>query len=287
MTLSPGLYPGMSREAYFALDAVNQSSLLRFRHRPARARYELTRGEKDATPEMDLGTATHTAIFEPERFAREYVEVPHIDKRTKAGKVEWLAWQAANAGKQWLEEGDLDKAHAMAAGVYEHETAAELLAAPGPVEVVAVWTDEATGTLCKARLDALKSFAGETWIVDLKTTKDAEDREVARSIHQWGYAHQGAFYLDGLAAIDRARGREPRPRRFVLIFVESAPPHLTRVVEPGIVHEHGVDPIAVGRAEYRRHLATLLECRRTGLWPGYPAGIEPMELPAWATKETA
>ena len=40
------------------------------------------------------------------------------------------------------------------------------------------------------------------------------------------------------------------------------------------------------RAENRRLLNLYAECKRTGIWPGYPAGISHINLPRWANLES-
>jgi hypothetical protein len=47
---------------------------------------------------MKLGTATHCAILEPERFNSEYVAMPEgIDRRTTAGKQAYADLLASGA----------------------------------------------------------------------------------------------------------------------------------------------------------------------------------------------
>jgi hypothetical protein len=45
------------------------------------------------------------------------------------------------------------------------------------------------------------------------------------------------------------------------------------------------DVLEAARRENRRLLNRYAECKRTGIWPGYPAGIQQINLPRWANLE--
>ena len=47
----------------------------------------------------------------------------------------------------------------------------------------------------------------------------------------------------------------------------------------------GDDVLDAARRENRRLMDTYAECKRTGVWPGYPAGINLINLPAWAQRQ--
>ena len=81
-------------------------------------------GNKE-TPAMKLGTATHCAILEPERFDIEYIEAPYIDRRTKDGKALWS--ELEQSGKIVLTHEEYSNVTSMAKAVSEHELASKLL----------------------------------------------------------------------------------------------------------------------------------------------------------------
>ena len=87
--------------------------------------------------------------------------------------------------------------------------------------------------------------------------------------------YQAAWYLDGLATL------APRRRRFLWLAVEKRPPHCVRVLEP---EEPDLEE---GRRQYRRALDAYADSMRTGEWPGYPVGIDPINLPRWGYEMTS
>ena len=80
----------MNNEQYHAdTSAISASGLKLFMRSPAHyyaAYLDPNRVERQPTPAMRLGTATHCAILEPTRFNAEYAVIPEsIDRRTKEG----------------------------------------------------------------------------------------------------------------------------------------------------------------------------------------------------------
>ena len=53
---------------------------------------------------LQLGSAIHTAVLEPEKFYDEYYISPKIDKRTKAGKEEAARQLKIAEGKSVIEK---------------------------------------------------------------------------------------------------------------------------------------------------------------------------------------
>jgi exodeoxyribonuclease VIII len=274
-TPAPGIYLGVSYDAYAAWPAARHSDLKEFSRSPAHARYRQLHGGGDQTEAQGFGTLCHLLLFQPERLELEYALTPEarVDRRTKDGKAAYAAWVAEAKGRIPLDRDEHRRAARIVDAIRSVPTVAELLRAPGANEVSIAWQDERSGELCKARLDAVRSFMGWTFVLDLKTALDASPRAFSRAIAAFGYHSQAAFYLDGLAALAEAG------RRFVFVAAEKDEPH-------GVaLYEIDDEDLEVGRRTYRRHLAQYAECRRTGVWPSYPDGVEPLRLPGWARKE--
>ena len=145
---------------------------------------------------------------------------------------------------------------------------AKALLGTGRAEVSGYWTDADFGVLCRLRADWLDE--AHQVVVDLKTTRDAGMDAFARSAVEYRYHVQAAYYWDGLVACGWV------PQAFVFVCVETAPPYGVALysVKP--------EDLDLGRAVYRRDLATYAECLRSGEWPGYPEEIRELELPGWA-----
>lgn len=223
--------------------------------------------KRNATPSMEFGSAVHTALLEPERFAQEYVVSINVDRRTKDGKEQAAAFEAANAGKTIISADDYDDIRKMVR-LLRDRSEVEILLDDSDVEVSMFWEDPDTRVLCKCRPDALGTLA----ISDLKTTDDASPEEFIWTARKYGYDLSAAFYVDGVKAVTGVE------LPFVFIVVEKTAPY-------GVaLYEAPEEMLNSGRAKYKAALAKIAECRRTGIWHGYqPNGlIEKLVWPRWA-----
>lgn len=266
---SAGLITKDARARIIRADAASFTTLSRYERSPAHARW-MALHPPEPSAAMEIGTAVHLAVLEPERFDAECAIAPKIDRRTKEGKAEWSAFLACNAGKTVLDAQQHERCLAMRDAVWAHETAAAMLSGTGHFEVGAIWEDAATGQLCKTLIDRMGSFDGWTWCIDLKKTRDASKREFAKSVARYHYHAQAAMILDGCNAIS------PRERKFAWIAVEEEPPHCVAIYEPNLVVE------ATGRDKWRKWLGRYVEAKRAQSWPGYSRGVVGLELPKWA-----
>lgn len=244
-------YQQMTAEAYHAEDAVSASLLKR--RTPAHALVPT-----ETTPAMELGTATHAAILEPEKFNAEY-SVLDADLRTKEGKArrdELIA-----SGQKILKPDEWSQIEGMATSVHQHPEANALLAW-GIAELSMFWTDPETGLRCKCRPDWA---VDQTMLVDVKTCQDASPAGFARAVVNFGYHIQAAHYMAGTGA-----------DRFVFIAVESKPPYAVGVYE--------LDALALDEGWRKRQAAIHRwnECKQTGVYRAYSDSIVTLSLPAWA-----
>lgn len=261
----------MPVEQYHRHPAVGHSALLRIMRSPAHYQEYVTH-PPEPTPAMQLGTAFHTALLEPDRFGRSFVVTPKFDRRTKEGKTAAEAWEANSAGKTALTAEQMTAIQSMACLVRCH-TGAERLLANGLAEMSGFWVDPETGIECKCRPDFL-AMDGDTitGMVDVKTCCDAGADGFSRAIATLGYDVQAAFYQDGFKALTG------RTIPFHFIAVEKDAPYAVAA------YQASDELIEVGRAKYRGALQLLKWCREHGMWPGYqPSGeIETIDLPRWA-----
>ncbi len=270
--IADGIYPSMERRAYAHVEAVNYSLLKNFKRSPAHAR-EYMLHPQAPTQAMDFGTAFHHAILEPAKFQSEYIVAPKCDRRTKIGKETWNAFEEANRAKTVLEFDDMESLKAMSQACLQNEVVNEILSAPGKNEVAVIWTDTFTGLRCKALIDRITRFAGWTVVVDFKTADDAQPWAFASSAAKYSYPEQAAFYLSGLNTLAASS------RRWLWVAIEKERPYCVSVFEPD------KDALAQGQAEFMNHLASFKACKESGVWPGYPTGVQSLRLPKWAFKE--
>ena len=267
----------MSSKDYHAHPAVGHSGLVRLMRSPAHFRSYLET-PPSPTSAMQIGSAFHAFLLEPEKFEQEFAVAPKFDRRTKDGKAASEAWEAENAGKTALSADQMAAIEQMAASVRAHAGAAMMLGR-GLAEMSGFWIDQETGIECKVRPDWLVtmevsgSYDLVTSIVDVKTCTDASLDGFSRSIANLGYDLQAAFYQDGVKALT---GRKVP---FYFLAVEKDPPYAVAV------YQASEEMIEVGRSKYRAALELLKWCRDNDRWPAYqPNGeIETINLPRWAT----
>jgi hypothetical protein len=270
--IAPGIYPGIPFAEYHRWPGVNFSKLKLFERSPAHAREEMLH-PSEPTVAMALGTAVHSAVLEPDRFAAEYVVAPECDRRTKIGKETWAKFEAENPGTI-LSEEDSETCQGISTAVWAHPVAKELLSSRGSKEVCVVWDDQDTGLRCKARIDVIGSVAGWPVIADLKSVgdgiMDATPDGFSKACARYLYHVQAAHYLAGAEAL------HSHQRKFWHIAVEKSAPYGCAV------YELSEGALAQGEQQRRRWLHRMKECEATGNWPGYPQTVQPIDIPKWA-----
>jgi len=257
---------------YHRHSAVSKSHLDQIARSPLHywARYlDPNRVDPEPTPAIAIGSALHTHVLELDTWEDRYVMMPDgIDRRTKQGKLEWEAFSVASTGRTVLSKADGQLIMRMGQAIYGHPAAAFLLQRPGQAEQTYLWTDEATGLECKCRPDWMTTDG--QLIVDLKTTEDASPAGFRKSVANFRYHVQAAWYLDGL---ERATGK--RPEQFIFVCVEKKPPHAVAV------YAASAEMVATGAITAEADLARLALCKEAGDWPGYSNQIEVIDLPPW------
>ena len=265
----PGLHKDVPYEVYASWDALRSSYLSKFKRSPRHAlSYRLNPREPSAA--MNLGTAIHSAVLEPEMFEKEYAAAPKVDRRTKPGKATWAEFLAQNPKVSVLSSENMDTCLRIRESVWSEPWAEALLGGKGENELCAVWQDPEFKVACKCRVDRFSASRGA--IIDLKTTRDASREAFGRAIENYDYHVQAAFYLDGFDAIS------PHPRTFLWIAIEKEPPYGASVGEADSAD------LEEGRRRYKAAIGMHLEAERTGVWPGYPSEIQIFQRPPWARR---
>jgi exodeoxyribonuclease VIII len=271
--MKPGIYADIPNATYHAGPGISKSGLDLVARSPLHYwnRYlNPDREPVEPTPAMQLGTAIHTAVLEPDRFADEYAIAPKVDRRTKDGKSTWEAFQTECLIQKRtpISADDYAVCAAISRQLHHHPAAAVLFKA-GIAEQSVFWNDPDTGVLCKCRPDWLLTGA----MVDVKSTRDASRDAFARSVVNYDYHVQAAWYLDGIAqATGEALGA------FIFAAYETDAPYAVAF------YHADADMIALGRQEYRRRLRIYADALAANRWPGYPAELSPLSLPTWVLK---
>lgn len=266
-TKRPGLQ--MRFPDYATAVGINFSTLKHMAKSPLHYQYALQHPPAE-TPAMLLGRATHTAVFEPERFQLDYALWPG-DRRGNA--YQQFADEATMQGRSILRESEYNTAQAIRNSVRGTPEVAALLE-KGFSEVSLFWNNPPTGLGCKGRLDWISV---EGAILDLKATSSIDPRAFAAHAWNMGYFHQAAMYQEAYA-VSSGKGVL---LRCGIIAVEKDPPHACRL------YWLAEDSLDRAREDYIIWLRQVRECTASGVWPG-PGPVESTLIaPSWATTDEA
>lgn len=273
----------MTNEAYHAdklrigksgLDLIHKSPAHYYAHY-----LDPNRVWQEQTAALAFGSALHVAVFEPQDFTKRFVIAPEINRRTDKGKEQYADFLAMNKGKTIIDAETHLHVQKMRERVYEHPSAAVLLES-GIAEKVFHWNWEGNDddgnpimVHCKIKPDWL---AHNGFVVDLKSTEDASPLGFGKSVWNYRYHVQGAFYDDGMAYCNDGEF----PRGFIFIAVEKKPPYAVALYY--LTKEH----LEIGRREYQADLRVYHRCLLTNEWPAYGDGINPVQLPSWAINKS-
>lgn len=249
----PGVYPDVPMAEYLAWPRYSRSWLagLVAGASPRSVQHRQT-AERAETEALAFGTAFHLLVFEPVEALERIAVAPQVDRRTKAGKEAWAAFQAEAEGKLIVKADDWATMQAMAE-VLQHDPAArDALDGVQDREVSFAWDEPVsvlnpdfgagrsdvpwTGSTLpfKCRADAIDPDAQT--IIDLKTTSKGISRSaLSYAMQDYGYAIQAALYPRGL----EAHGMEGF--RFKVVWASKEPPYDVAVTE--------LDPESLAAAE--------------------------------------
>ena len=248
---------------YFAIDAVNWSTLRWMAESPAHYRAKLNMQSR-TTPALNFGTAVHMACLEPERYPSEVVCYRQSKTKGEGARKNWAAFKKANEGKLILSGEEYDSIEKLMLSVCSHPVAKELLSR-GEAEKVLEWRDPGTGVACKAKLD----WVSDDVIVDLKTARCNEERRFGSTAARYLYHCQAAFYRH---AVRCALGKDLPVK---LIVVEKEEPYDCSVFDVrGEDMDGAMDHI-------KQLLGRVLSCRTSGDWPGRSEQELTLMLPSW------
>ena len=311
-----GVFPNIPNDVYHSGPGVSKSGLDLLARSPLHFKFATDarndNEEREETRWQRIGSLVHKLVLEPASIWDEYAE-PFVPSdgalatsdqikdalRALGGKIsgtkselidrlrdldpgavfvddERAAWEAQLGRRRVINSSELELAEGMAAAIEAHPIGGALfLSSPGEAELSAYWVDPETDLHLRCRPDWWRA---DGIVVDLKTTEDASREAFERSVLNYRYHVQAAFYLDGLAhAIDQSPDPlpVPTPREFVFLCVEKKPPHAVAV------YRLDSETLELGRREYRRDLATLAQCIQADRWPGYGDAVQILGLPDW------
>ena len=264
-----GIRADIGINEYHGSGGISKSGLWTIYNKsPAHYRY----GDDRPTKAKSFGEVAHTALLEPERLEKDYACLPESHNGvTKEGKQ--IVADIKESGRTPVKHAD------WVAALYVRQ---RLLADPIVKKVMkdavfensAYWNDKETGVLCRCRPDIYSPSL--KMMVDLKTCRDASNYAFSRTVEEYGYHVQDAFYRDGWT---KAGGGDVDA--FIFIAVESASPQVYQIFE---LDQFDRDD---GHAIARSALRTYADCLEKDEWRGYSSGVVSIGRPKWAYESMA
>lgn len=265
------------------LDKVNRSPAHYWAHY-----LDPNREARKETKAFFTGTLLHTDILEPGMIEKKYIvlpaDAPSKDclrhRNAKAPSADtlkniawWDDWNLKYPDKIIIDAPLWDRAQRIRDRVMNHPAARWILDRPAITEQPHTWDDLRTGAPCKCMPD--RRLHEDYMLIDLKSTEDVSPEGFSKSVVNYRYDVQGAFYMDGFDS-----GPDPiRHDDFIFIAVEKEPPFAVGV------YRLPEEAIKFGREKYLRNLATYMECRETGKWPAYSTEVVDLIMPKYYFKQ--
>jgi exodeoxyribonuclease VIII len=213
----------------------------------------------EPTPAMQLGSAVHCAILEPDKLKERYVVAPQVDRRTKEGKAEWEAFTASAGERTVLTREQGETLAAVTAAVFADPISHDL------INACTTFEEEIIGQILGTPYKGILDMRCNDFIADIKTCTDASAEAFSRQAFNLMYHEQAAAY-----AILAEKPEIP----FYFIAVETSPPYNTQVFKQS----------EASRTKATHHLHQLI--RRWQEWDGNPATytntVTTLEIPHWA-----
>lgn len=272
------LYTNMSNADYHAHSAVSSSQLKTI---ISQSLAHFAFKKNNPTPQteaMIFGSAYHSFVLEPNNFSDEYFvfndadkPVPDKDYRTKENQIWKAQIYADNAHKTVLSLTDLQKIQAMSEVIRSNPFCDKLLNdCPDREHSVFAHHEDMS---VRIRPDAYS----DKLILDFKTCEDASPDGFERTLINYRYYLQAAFYVDVMKLVDG------KVRDFILIAQEKSAPYIAQI--------YVVSDVALerGREEYKHALKLLKQAYRTREFPAYESaekgGIREITLPDWVLRK--
>jgi hypothetical protein len=288
----PGIYENIPAEEYHRLRAISSTALKRvYCQTPKHAKAVLDNPDLIGSDEIDIGGAAHAILLTPDEFEDTYTCAGKCEATVKTGDkagqpcgndgriLRGDSWFCGVHGKGYDQEARgtvlTRDAYRRVRGIHDavwaNDTARDLLQQATEREITVLWVEEGPDgerLLCKARYDVLCRHIGV--LPDLKTCRSVKPDWFCDQAWKLGYHLQLAHYLRGGIVAGIAADLP------TIIAVENEEPFDCVVFLPTHkLMERGVQARTLA-------MATLLECERSGDWPGHSARSgNLLDVPSW------
>jgi len=262
-----GLTKGVSNAEYHGSDLLSRSTASALlTTSPAKVRWERDNPLTYKGVPLVMGGCFHSMVLEPECLDEEYAVKPtEIDGKsplTKHYKEEFAAMQAERPHVQWVKDDNWETCEGMANAIMSNPVYTHYAS---DVEAIAEGTGyfDYNGASCKVRPDL---YTSDGTIIDLKSTQDASEAGFRKSVRNFKYDFQTAWYMEAMRALGLPA------KQFIFIICEKSPPYLTA--------SYTLTSSEIDRQKPRMQKACEIwaTCMETGVWPGYPEEVVTLDL---------
>ena len=251
-------------EEYHSRPEISLHQLLEYSKSPAHGEYKRL-NPITPTPAMKFGSAFHSYVLDGTvSFFSQYAIKPKVDGRTTEGKSALRKFYSENEGKVDITEDDFRTIKEMTMtldGELRHGRIIDF--DKGDNEVSLILENE--GVEVRSRIDSIQNG----FLADLKTTDSAHPDDFTKSIINFRYYVQAAFYLDN-AAICGIKADD-----FYFVAIEKTPPYGIKTVRLGLAF------LEAGRRYYKNLLRVYRECRAINHFPSYSTDIITIQPPQY------
>ena len=288
---------------YRRTEGISQSAMKELLVSPAhyQAAYGPNAEPRFATSAMTWGLALHARVLEPEKFDNLFYDrsgkakEPTVQelkdmldesqteypKTAKKADLEALLWPEGKKKDKRTSMDPKDFENVIRAGdaLRTHDITGEWFC-PGLPEYrkyneVSLYIKNDLGQTLKGRFDRMLLTDDTLTILDLKTTQDATPKGFQRSVANFSYDLQAAWYSN-LAQVCFPKHRV----EFLFCAIEKKAPF-------GIsVYRASEGLLKSGRRKMAKALDLFEQCRVLDYWPSYEPVINDIDMPGWSHETT-
>lgn len=195
-----GIYYDLTNEQYHRSSGISKSGLDLIDVSPSYFKWnQQAPRNDDKTKALDMGTALHCILLEPDEYSSRFVISPEFNRRTVAGRKEEAEYLASIGDDVTVLTPDEDKQlKLMRDSAMAHPVAKYIFDCEGYNESSIYWNDSETGELCKVRPDRFIKVGGRHTLIDVKKVDQME--RFKRHVFEFRYHVQNAMYRRGFQA---------------------------------------------------------------------------------------
>lgn len=181
------------------------SSIKEFAKSPSHYMHYIN-SKREPSKEMNMGSLIHCLLLYSDIFNDMFAVAPDVDRRTSAGKAEWNEFVQISDGKTVITGEELDQANEIVNRVFSDVYIKSMIQECTIFEHR--WANSINGLPFTGYIDAMH----EEFIIEVKTTSDANPSNFMRDFYNRKYHLQAALY------------KTIMNRPVIYIIIETKPP---------------------------------------------------------------